>query len=39
MNLNAAKSMLVQDRMDWRKPHVSWLSGKFYRFFSNERRG
>ena len=37
MSLQAAKSMLVRDRMDWRKPHVTWLSSKFYRFFSNDR--
>lgn len=37
MNLLSAKSMLVRDRMDWRKPHVPWLSNKFYRFFSNNR--
>lgn len=36
MTLQAAKSMLVRDRMDWRKPHVPWISMKFYRYFSND---
>lgn len=37
MTLLIAKSILIQDRMDWRKPHLGWLSSKLYRFFSNDR--
>jgi len=33
MNLIAAKTMLVKDRMDWHKPHLNWMSSKMYRFF------
>ncbi|WP_353314642.1 MULTISPECIES: hypothetical protein [unclassified Shimia] len=31
MNLNTAKTLLVTDRMDWHKPHASWLSNAMYR--------
>jgi len=37
MNLQTAQAMLLQDRMDWRKPHLKWVSERFYRFFSNMR--
>ena len=32
MNLLTAKTMLVQDRMDWHKPHVNWMPARVYRF-------
>lgn len=38
MTLLTAKSLLVQDRMDWNKPHLSWLSARIYRLFSETRR-
>jgi len=33
MNLQAAQSILIRDRMDWRKPHLAWLSEGLYRQF------
>jgi hypothetical protein len=33
MNLQAARSILIQDRMDWRKPHLTWVNDRYYRFF------
>lgn len=33
MMLHCAKCMLVNERMDWKKPHVKWLSNRFYRLF------
>lgn len=35
MNLVAAKSFLISDRMDWRKPHLNWVSKGFYRPFAS----
>lgn len=37
MNLHTARAMLMQDRMDWRKPHLKWISNRFYRFFRRSR--
>ncbi|MCV2882889.1 hypothetical protein [Actibacterium sp. XHP0104] len=34
MMLQTAQSLLVRDRMDWRKPHLNWLPGRLYRYFS-----
>ena len=31
MTLMTAKTMLVRDRMDWHKPHLSWLPARVYR--------
>lgn len=31
MTLAAAKTLLVRDRMDWHKPHLSWLPARVYR--------
>lgn len=31
MSLIAAKTMLIQERMDWRRPHLRWLADRFYR--------
>lgn len=31
MNLIAAKTILVNDRMDWHKPHCSWFGQRMYR--------
>ena len=36
MNLFLAKSMLMNDRLDWRRPHLRWLPEKFY-FMSHRR--
>ncbi|PSL19613.1 hypothetical protein CLV88_10535 [Shimia abyssi] len=36
MNLHAAKTLLVEDRMDWHKPHVAWFGVRMYR--SSRRR-
>lgn len=33
MNLHVAQSLLIRDRMDWRKPHLRWLSDRLYRQF------
>ena len=33
MSLLTARQMLTVDRMDWNKPHLSWISAKFYRFY------
>jgi hypothetical protein len=40
MNLQTARAMLVVERLDWRKPKLSWLRQKFSRspFSSNRRR-
>jgi hypothetical protein len=37
MNLQTAQALLTQDRMDWRKPHLTWISEKFYRYFMTSR--
>lgn len=37
MNLHAAQALLVQDRRDWRKPHLMWLPEALYRPFSNKK--
>lgn len=28
--IQIARHLLVQDRMDWNRPHASWLTRKFY---------
>ncbi len=33
MNLIQAQSLLLRDRMDWRKPHLRWVADAFYRQF------
>ncbi len=33
MNLQAARSMILNDRLDWNKPHLRWISNRFYRHF------
>lgn len=38
MMLQAAKSMLVKDRMDWHKPHLNWVPEKIYRYFSERNK-
>lgn len=31
MNTHIARAMLVQDRMDWNRPHLNWLPSGLYR--------
>ena len=31
MHLELARAMLLSDRMDWRKPHLQWVSSALYR--------
>ena len=31
MTLQAAKSMLMRERMDWNRPHLNWIADHFYR--------
>lgn len=38
MTLIAARNVILSDRMDWRKPHLKWLSNGLYRTFSLKRR-
>ncbi len=38
MNLEAAKSVIMRDRLDWNKPHLQWLPGSLYRFFAQATR-
>lgn len=38
MNLEAAKTVLVRDRMDWNKPHLRWIPDWNYRLFGQTRR-
>ncbi len=38
MNLLAAQHILVQDRADWNKPHLSWIPKTLYRSFFNTRK-
>lgn len=33
MSLLTATQILTTDRMDWNKPHLSWISAKLYRYF------
>ncbi|AAV96300.1 hypothetical protein SPO3065 [Ruegeria pomeroyi DSS-3] len=35
MNLHTAQSLLIQDRRDWVKPHLSWLPATLYRSFAS----
>ena len=37
MNLMTARAMFIQDRMDWRKPHLNWFATNAYRMFSVSR--
>ncbi|SLN54797.1 hypothetical protein TRL7639_02912 [Falsiruegeria litorea R37] len=37
MNLLAASSLLVQDRRDWRKPHLLWLPSALYRSYASKK--
>lgn len=37
MNLHTAQSLLIQDRRDWVKPHLSWLPAALYRSFGSLR--
>jgi hypothetical protein len=30
---NTAKSLLMQDRMDWNRPHLRWFPNRVYRLF------
>ncbi len=32
MNTQIARAFLVRDRLDWRRPHLSWLSAALYGF-------
>ncbi|ARE41054.1 hypothetical protein RGUI_2913 [Rhodovulum sp. P5] len=38
MNLHTAQSLLLRDRMDWRKPHLKWMSDSFYRYFATWKK-
>lgn len=31
MNTFTARALLVQDRMDWNRPHLNWLPNGLYR--------
>ncbi|SPJ30269.1 hypothetical protein TRM7615_03800 [Falsiruegeria mediterranea M17] len=37
MNLLAASSLLVQDRRDWRRPHLLWLPSSLYRSYLSKK--
>lgn len=37
MNPWIAQAFLMQDRMDWRKPHLHWISDRLYRPFRRNR--
>jgi hypothetical protein len=34
MSIQHARAMFIRDRMDWRKPHLNWVSSRLYRLFS-----
>lgn len=34
MNLQTAKTFFTQDQLNWNRPHLRWLSNKFYRLKS-----
>ncbi len=38
MNIHTAHSLIIRDRMDWRKPHLRWIPERAYRFFSNNSK-
>lgn len=38
MTLAAARSLLIQDRMDWTRPHLSWMTEWVYRNFKSRGR-
>ncbi len=38
MTLVTARSLLLSDRMDWRKPHLNWVSNRLYRPFASYYR-
>ena len=31
MPLNAARTLLVRDRLDWNRPHLRWFADTLYR--------
>ncbi|SIO37877.1 hypothetical protein SAMN05444722_1769 [Rhodovulum sp. ES.010] len=37
MTLQSAQAILMRDRMDWRKPHLNWISDRYYRYFRTSR--
>jgi len=37
MTLQTAKSLFLLDRLDWNKPHLSWIPDRFYRPFRQTR--
>ena len=37
MTLLTARTYLVRDRMDWRKPHLSWVPDRLYRLYRTAR--
>jgi len=38
MLLQTARTIVCQDRMDWHKPHLTWLPNGLYRYFLETRR-
>lgn len=37
MNLVAAKTLLMRERLDWRRPHLNWVPEQLYNFFKTKR--
>jgi hypothetical protein len=38
MTLDTARALLVRNRMDWNRPHLPWVPGRFYRMFRSVPR-
>lgn len=38
MNIVTAQALVIRDRYDWNKPHLTWLPERLYRAFSEIRR-
>ncbi|MFY0311644.1 hypothetical protein ACFMBG_17275 [Leisingera sp. D0M16] len=38
MNINAAQSLLVLRRRDWRRAHLAWIPESLYRSYLSRRK-
>jgi len=36
MTLMTASQLFTTDRMDWKKPHLTWIAQKFYRSYKSQ---
>ncbi len=37
MNVIVAKAILLENQHNWRKPHLSWLPARMYRYYGRPK--